>query len=145
MGMKYQGFRSLLYLKFIHEKAYSVEAVCSKMGLPPQTFYKYMSGQSTFPPDLIGKLYNATGEPAFLNFILNDTDQMLAPRQRPEAGKSVLEETLEVASATGDLAQKVQKALADGYVDKFEAARIIKSINNVHKELEDLAQKVKEG
>ena len=145
MPIKHLGFQSLLYFKVIHSKLYRVEDVARKMGESPATLYGYIEGKATFPPDLIGPLYNATRDQDFLNFILNDTDQMLAARQAAREVRSVLEETLDVAAAAGGLSQLVQRAMADGDIDEVEARRVQRSINNVHRELEELARCVKKG
>ena len=143
MAMKHQGFQSLLYLKFINEKLYRVEDVARKIGTSSSTLYNYIEGISTFPPDLIAPLYNATGDIDFLIFITKDTDKRLTHREATAGEKHVIEETLDVAASAGDLVKKVQLALKDGHISVSEAKRILRTVDKAHKELEELAGCIK--
>lgn len=138
---KYEGFRNLLYHKFIYLKLYRVDEVAEQMSVPPWTFYKYLQGQMSFPVDLVGRLYRATGDIEFLNFILNDTDQMLTPRESTVIQKDLASETLEAVAAAGRLAEDVQISKGDGFTE-IERKRLINRIDTVHKELEDVRKVV---
>ncbi len=138
MALKHQGFQVLLYSKFLIEKKCPVDKIAQALGISPSTFYNYIEGVSYFPPDLIAPLYNATGDADYLTFITNETDKRLASREGAEGLKSVLEEALDVAASQGDIIRKVQKALADGNISDREAKKILKSITEHYKELEDL-------
>jgi len=70
---KHDGFRSLLYYKFIHSKTHKVDETALKMGISVSTFYNYIEGINNFPVDLVPPLYNATQDIDFLNFTLNNT------------------------------------------------------------------------
>jgi len=135
---KYEGFRTLLYYKFIYLKLYRVDEIAEKMGMDsPVTLYKYIGGQYSFPVDLVGKLYNATGDVEFLNFILNDTGQMLTPREGSPIQKDLASETLEGMAAAGRLAEDVQSSKGNGLTE-IEKKRLINRIDQAHKELEDV-------
>ncbi len=121
--VKHKGFQSLLYYKFITEKAFRVEEVARGLGISPATLYNYIEGRSTFPPDLLAQLFNLTGEREFLNFIVNDTPVRLVERNGAKATRGVLDETLDVSVAVGQLTGHVQKALADGHISELEARR----------------------
>jgi hypothetical protein len=138
---KYEGFRSLLYHKFIYLKLYRVDEVADRMGLAPDTFYKYMQGQYSFPVDLVGKLYRATGDIEFLNFILNDTDQMLTPRAGTPIQKDLVSETLDVNAIAGRIAEDVQKFKESGN-SEIEKKKLNNHIDQGHKEIEDLRKVV---
>lgn len=140
--IKHDGFRTLLYYKFTYTKAYRVDEVADKMGIPAITFYKYISGQMSFPVDLVAKLYNATGDMEFLNFILNDTPLMLTPRETATAGKDLTSETLDAMAAAGQLATEVQSVMTDGAVSEIEKKRLNNQIDRAHKELEDVRKVV---
>lgn len=135
---KYEGFRNLLYHKFIYLKLYRVDEVAERMGVSPVTLYKYIGGQYSFPVDLIGKLYTATGDAEFLNFILAGTDQMLTPRKGTKVQKDLASETLEAMAAVGRLAEDVQSSKGDGILSEIEKKRLINRIDHAQKELEDV-------
>ena len=146
MPMKHKGFSSLLYLKFVHMKQYKVEPIATALGISPSTLYNYIEGEAYFPPDLIGPLYNATNDPDSLNFILNDTDQMLTPRhaKKAEGEKSPEAESLDIAVACGKLIDEVRKAIADdNHISKREAEKILKACNKLPKEVEDVSNHAK--
>lgn len=138
---KHEGFRNLLYHNFIYLKLYRVEDVAEKMGISPVTFYKYISGQMSFPVDLVGKLYNATGDIEFLNFILNGTDQMLTPRHGSPIQKDLTSETLEAFAAAGKLAEEINASKGNG-ISEIERKRINNRIDQAEKELEDVRRVV---
>lgn len=143
--IKNDGFRVLLYHKFIYRKAFRVDEVADKMGIPPTTFYKYLQGQMNFPVDLVAKLYSATGDIEFLNFILNDTPHMLAPRKAAGAGKSLTDEALDTAAATGRLISEVQKAAGEVSINDIERRKLNRQIDEAEKDLEELRKTVNES
>ncbi len=138
---KYQFF---LYDKFIGGQ-HNIIDTSRKTLIPPSTLYNYVEGVSTCPVDLVAPFYNATKDPDFVNFIINDTDLMLAPKQEGKGDKTILEETLDVSVACGNLTRTVQKALKDKTITRNEERLIIKAINEAEKELEDLRKKIKGG
>jgi len=137
-NMKYDGFRSLLYYKFIHSKTHKVDSIAVKMGLSVSTLYNYIEGINNFPPDLVAPLYNATQDIDFLNFILNDTDQMAVERKTAQVKGGLVEETLDVAASSGKLVAEIQKDLKDKRVSVNEKKIIEKKLNEVEKQLEDV-------
>ena len=143
MPVKHQGFQVLLYSKFIIGKTHRVEDIAKAIGIAPSTFYKYIEGTTTFPPDLIAPLYNATGDADYLTFITNETNKRLASREGTEGLKPIIEEVLDVAAANGDLVKRVQEALDDGNISDREALNILKGISIGHKELDDLKKVLK--
>lgn len=145
MPIKYIGFQNLLYRKFISPGEHDAKKVAHAINESLSNFYNYIEGFCYCPPDIISRIYNATKDPDFLNFILNDTDQMLTDRQAAKTDKSILEEALDIAVASGAVVSKIQKALDDRYINPAEKMRIIRAINAAEKELEDARQKVGEA
>ena len=133
----YDGFRSLLYYKLVQSKEYSVQEIAGKMNMSSSSLYHYIEGESNFPVDLIARLYNSTHDIDFLNFILNDTDKMLTDRAESHIEKGLIEEILDVASATGEVVTKTKEAIEDGKINEAEKKKIIKTIDKAEKELED--------
>ena len=142
MGMKYTRWQMFLYEKLILSKDYNIEELSRRMGIPASTLYNYVEGQSTCPPELIQLFYNATKDPDFLSFIINDTDYILVLRKAASSKKSTLEVTLDIASSTGQLISIVQKALKKGLIPNASKKEIITGINTIQKELEGLRRKI---
>lgn len=142
MPLNHIGFQNLLYQKFISPGEHDAQKTARSMNVSMTTFYNYCEGNAYFPPDLIALLYTTTRDPDFLNFILNETDQMLAPRKVGKPGRSLVEETLDVAAALGDVVKRTQAALKDGRLNVSEKNKIIHAIDASEKELEDLRKKV---
>ena len=140
---KHDGFRSLLYYKFIHSKTHKVDETALKMGISVSTFYNYIEGINNFPVDLVPPLYNATQDIDFLNFTLNNTDQMMTARKPAQVKGGMLEETLDVAASTGKMVAEVQKDMADKLLSVNALKKIEKQINSAVKELEDLRRVLK--
>ena len=146
---KHIKFSQLMYEKLIAtEGEFNIKRVAKLTGIPAPTLYKYAEGEATPPADLVPMLYNATKDIDYLLFIIDDTDQMLAPRPKADAEKSVLEETLDVAAKCGSLVDMVQVALdaeseSGRDLSPKEKTGIIKAINKSEKELEDLRNKIK--
>ena len=142
MPINYIGFQNLLYQKFISPGQHDAKKTAHALNVSMTTFYNYCEANAYFPPDLLGRLYTVTGDPDFLNFILNDTDMLLAPRKIGAPEKSVIEETLDVAAASGDVVSIVEKALRNKTINEIERRRIIKALDISEKEIEELRKKV---
>lgn len=142
MPIKYLGFQNLLYRKFISPGEHDAKKVAHVINESLSNLYNYIEGFCYCPPDLISRIYNATKDPDFLNFFLNDTNMMLAPRKSAEPKKTVLEETLDVAAASGRVVVAVEEALIDGTLNELDRRRIAKAIDADQKELEELRGKV---
>jgi len=143
MPYKYNRFQFFLYQIFLQEKRHDAQDVARKLGLPASTLYHWIEGENAFPVDMLAPLYNATHDIDFLNFILNDTDQMMLARKPAEVKGGMLEETLDVAASTGMLVAEVQKALADKRLSVNDKKSIEKQINSAVKELEDVRRVLK--
>lgn len=143
MTIKHVEFGRLLQEKLNSTKDYTVESIARRTGTPTSTIYKYCEGVLVTPAEFVSKVYNATGEEDFLNFIIGDTDKVLIDRHRGKGDKTVLEETLDVAAAAGNLVKVVQTALkkdseSGKKTSPNEKKQITKCINKTIKELEDL-------
>ena len=137
-------FNQLLYEKLIGTDQHSIKMVARKTGTSLSTLYKYCEGTYNPPAEFVAKIYNATGDVDFLDFIINDTDKLLIDKQKGDADKTVVEEALDVAGACGKLIATVQEAMEDKKMTPSEKTCIEKSINRAQKELEDLRERIKE-
>jgi len=137
MGIKHLGFQNLLYSKFVSPGEHDAKAVAQALGESLSSFYNYVEGVTYCPVDLVARLYKVTGDMDFLNFIISGTDMMLAPRQKATIDKGILEEALDVASASGKVVARVHSALEDGVIGAAERRRIMREIDAAQKELED--------
>ncbi len=136
--MRYIGFQNLLYRKFISPREHDAKKVAAAIGESLSTLYNYVEGISYCPVDLVARLYKATGDKDFLNFVLDDTDQKLAPREPSKDKKTLEGELLDVAAANGNLMQAAHKALKDGGMSKSEGRDLLRKIGHERKELDDL-------
>lgn len=136
--IKHTGFQLLLQQMILLSGDYCIEELARKLDIPKTTFYHYLEGRATFPVDKIGTLYNETRRAEFVDFVVKDTDLMAVPRHRADLGKSIIEETLDVAAELGNVITNVRNALKDSDVDNKEMSLIIAAINKAHKELEEL-------
>lgn len=142
MTIKHVEFGQLLYDKLISQELHTVKSIARRTGTPASTIYKYCEYTLVVPAGFESKVYNATKDLDFLNFIIDDTDQMLVDRHKGKGEKTVLEETLDVGVACGQLTKIVQKALKDKTITDREERLIVKAINEAEKELEDLREKI---
>ena len=146
MPTEYKGWPSLLYYHLITGGKHRIDEVAEKMGISPSSLYKYAEGECNFPPDLTPRLYNATHEKEFLDYLVKNTDQMLAPRPGAKtAGRSLELETLDVSAAAGELAAVITKALADGGVSELELKKIERVVAGLQREIEEVRQKAAGG
>ena len=90
MPYRYNRFQFFLYQIFLQEKRHDAQDVARKLGLPASTLYHWIEGENAFPVDMLAPLYNATHDIDFLNFILNDTDQMMIARKPAEVKGGML-------------------------------------------------------
>lgn len=140
----HKGFQTLLYRHLEMSGKYSVKAVAGALGIPTSTLYKYVEGELTFPADLIGPLYRATGEREFIDYLLAETDLTATPRPvAPGESKAIELETLDVSAFAGQLAGEVAKAVADRKISQREAAEIEVTINRLASLIEQLRNSVR--
>ena len=134
----HKKFNDMLRYKIEQSETLSVKTLVENTGIPGRTWYNWISGDSTFPPDLIPLLYKITGDIDFLNFTLNSTDMMLTPRQVADGGKGLLEETLDASEALGHIVHEVREAMGDKKITPQEKKKILAAANVAHKEIEDI-------
>lgn len=104
----------------------------------PQSLRITQAAMLISPVDLIGPLYNATGEQEFLEFFVKGTDQDLVPREKPfdigsQVGLDVV--LLEIGREMGQLAGHV--------VDNADSSEIDATISRMHRWAETLRIKVR--
>jgi len=110
--IKHTAFQFFLYKTFVLDKKYDVRETAQKIGESASTFYNYIDAVSYCPPDIIPRLYNATGDIDFLDFFVKDTDMMLSPRQGVSEVHDVIDELLDVPEAVGRLITVVRGSLS---------------------------------
>lgn len=146
MPIFYREFQSVLYWKFIHKREHDARKVAQEIGVSTSALYKWIEGECTFPPDLIARLYSATGDLDFLNFVLADTDLMLTPRPGAKHSSRTLEgEALDVSVAVGEMHARVVEAEKDGVLSELEKRRIERGVNKAQQELEDVRAMLRKG
>lgn len=79
-----------MYCNFIVRKKYSVDAVSEKMGIAPDTLYKWIEGVNLFPADRISALTLATGDTEYLDYIANKAGLALVPKIKDRRTADVL-------------------------------------------------------
>ncbi|MCL4873822.1 hypothetical protein KJ039_07065 [bacterium] len=147
MPIRHIGFQNLLYRKFISPGEHDAKKVAGAIGESLSTFYNYCEGAHYCPPDLVGRIYNATGDLDFLNFILADTDHLPAPRQGAKEHRGLIGETLDVAASVGRFIADVQAMTADNHLSEMEKGYLCRRIEQVQAQLEEarLALKCPKG
>jgi len=136
-NLSYRGFRFFLY-GLLTKRENDVPDIARRMGIGRTTLYHYAENDSYFPPDLIAPLYNATKDLSILEWIIQDTDYQLTPRQGAISTKPIMQEATDVAIAYGDLIAELKKALADGRITGGEKKKLHKILNNHLKEVEEV-------
>lgn len=144
MPTEYKGWPSLCYYHLIMSGRHRVDETAEKMAISPSSLYKYCEGEVNFPVDLIPRLYNATHEKEFLDFLVKGTDQIVLPRPGAEAnGRSLEIEMLDVAAVVGELAKHITTALEDGRLSEAEAIKAERTLNRLQREAEGVREKLK--
>ena len=139
MATRFKGFQSLLYYKFTHSKQHRVDETAEKMGIASSTLYGYTEGRSTFPVDLLHRLYNATQDPEFLSVATDGTDYMAVPRPGAEPnGRALVWEAADVSMIAGELLKHIDEAQSDGRLDDLERRRLKQLANRGIKEFQDV-------
>lgn len=144
MPLLYLGFQSLLYRKFVSPGEHDAKAVAFAMGLSLSTFYNYIEGVSTCPPDLIPLIYNATKDPEFITHITDQTtDKRLADRDPALNSRGIVEEAFDVSAANGRLVDAVRKALNDTRISMAEWRTLINVLELVRQEVDELEASIR--
>lgn len=143
MPLLYLGFQNLLYRKFVSPGEHDAKAVAFAMGISLSTFYNYIEGVSTCPPDLIPLLYNATKDPEFLSFITNPTDKRLCDKNPALNSRGVIDEAFDVSAANGRLVDSVRKAWNDGRISRAELRTLVAVLELVRQEVDELEASIK--
>lgn len=84
------GIQALLYCNFIIKSKYRVDAVSEKMGVAPDTLYKWIEGVNLFPADRIAALTVATGDAEYLEYIAGKAGLALVPKIKDKRTAEVL-------------------------------------------------------
>lgn len=97
------GFQALLYYKFIISTEHDVASVSQKMGLAPDTLYRYLRGALPFPIDRLADLVVATGDLGFLEYFAKKCNYTVIPiirdRRQAEMMKRMAEMFLSAINA----------------------------------------------
>ena len=138
------GFGSLLYYSFILKKKYRVDETAEKMGIAPDTLYRYIRSENVMPPDRIIDLVKATGEIEFLTFFCDPCGYI--PIKRP-AGKLFDQphekDEIHLSILNGQALDEIEKAHEDGRIDKQEYLKIQRKLTQLQQKAAELAEKIK--
>jgi len=74
------GIQCLLYFNFHIDSKYAVDDIAQKMGIHPDTLYKYINGTHEFPAERLIGLTNATGDIKYLEFIADKCGYSVIPK-----------------------------------------------------------------
>jgi len=101
------GLQCLLYTNFVIKGKYPVDSVAEKMGIHRDTLYKWIEGVNLFPADRLAPLVVATGDPEYLEYILDKCGYAVLPKIRDKkAAETMIQMAKVFMSATngrGDL------------------------------------------
>jgi len=82
------------------------KAICFHLGVSYKTYDNWVNGRSTFPPDLIAKLFKITKDPRIYDFLTDGTGFMAVPHSK---GCSKADTKVLIASATFHLGQMIHR------------------------------------
>ena len=74
------GLQCLMYFAFHISSKYPVDAVAQKMGVHPDTLYKWVNGTHVFPAEQLINLVNATGDLKYLELIADKLGYAVIPK-----------------------------------------------------------------
>ena len=78
------GFQYLLYVRFIIEKRYRVDAVAQNMKIHRDTLYKWIRGENAFPIDQLPNLTKATSDCEHLNYLAGEAGFTIMERVKDQ-------------------------------------------------------------
>lgn len=121
-----QGFASVLYVVFIVEKKFRVDAIAPQLDVSPSTLYEYIRGSRVFPPDLIAPLFRATRERRFLSFFLDEAEVVFHELPACSEGPDVelFRSAVHANEEFIGYMKSVMGSLSDGRVDRRELVEI---------------------
>ena len=132
----------------------SRKSICIDLGIPYTTYAHWYEGSVSFPPDLIPNLYNAceyeSDRELIIHFFLCPLDLIAVPKQDANSTKTDLQvKQLKLVSEVGKQFEQIQKALADGVLERKEYDAIHRLIDRgrvLEAEIDEaLKAKVEEG
>ncbi len=138
------GIQSLLYVNLIVHKKASIKEVADKMGIQPDTLYKYAEGRQAFPAERLGDLVRATGDHEYLAYVADKADLIVLPKTRVKACvKSIRQIEIELAIADGALMSLTEDSLADDEIDGAELKKVLTKANEAIRHIESLKESLK--
>jgi len=101
------------------------KSIAIDLGVPYSTYDNYLRGNVSFPPDLIPALYNAceyeSDKEVILHFFLCPLKMMAVPMKDGNSTETELQvKQLKLVSEVGKQFDQIQKALADGVLERLE-------------------------
>lgn len=97
------GIQCLMYFAFHISDKYPVDTVAQKMGVHPDTLYKWINGTNVFPAEQLINLINATGDTKYLEFIADKTGYAIIPKIQDRKTAETMMRMAEIfMSATGN-------------------------------------------
>lgn len=141
-------FREFLISKFYGQTEMSdqrVEDVAEKMGMTKWGLYKIIDGTTVLKPELIPRLYNATGDIDYIMWFVNRCKGLKLIKM-PNTGQlngTISDEIIQAGSEHGDLCQKWLEYFADGKIDEREKQQLLKEIRKQEQTLNLMREEIK--
>ncbi len=142
-------FQSLLHYKVGYQKQYDVNEIALFLNRSPDTIRRYINGTKIMPPDLIRALIRFVLEKnpkdlEFLNFFCLPAGYI--PIQSAEykvCKKDIKQQEIDMSILNGKAIDCIEKAYADGKIDRNEWKAIHKLLTQVRQVAAELDEKIK--
>lgn len=90
------GLQCLMYFAFHISSKYPVDVVAQKMGVHPDTLYKWVNGTHVFPAEQLINLVNATDDLKYLEYVADKCDQCIIPKIKDRKQAEMMRRMAEV-------------------------------------------------
>ena len=93
------GFASLCYVNFIVKAKYRVDSIAQKWGISTDYLYKKIRGEKPWYVDDVQKLYKATGDIEYLEYVNDPCGFTLIPKIKDKQSLKVLGQMISVVQS----------------------------------------------
>ena len=138
------GIQALAYVNFFIEKKYRVDEIAARMGIAPDTLYKYIRGENTWPAERIPDLHNATNDFHYMSYLAERCSCIVVPKPKSKAvDQDIRQLGLSISIAVGELQRAVEKAMDNGSIPPKEFKKISVAVTDVEQRCETLKEAIK--